>query len=130
MRREGHWVQLLGVTPGAGSRQEFIPFSVLDFLPLELSHGLLAGNCAGQRLKAEQFAVDRWVTIREFQRDPGATVQGMKEQFRPRIDAQLTNEAINAVVDSYADDWGCVYGDRWTRRYEERNTKLDCGCIA
>lgn len=109
-RRLDHWVQLLGIAPGAGAAPKFRPFSVLDFLALELSPGLLLGNCGGQRLQGPRYPVDRWVSLREFEGDPATIIHAMKEQFRPAIDSPLTHAAIDSVVSSATDDWGCMYG--------------------
>src|SRR5262245_17004779 len=69
-RRRDNWAQVLGVGAGGQGREEFAPFTSLELLPVEVVPGRIVGGCATTRLQSTRFPVDRWVSVREFQRDP------------------------------------------------------------
>lgn len=110
LRRTGIWVQILGINPGAGSLAEFIPYTSLDFLPLDLGTNRLLGGCATARFHSDRYDVDRWISVREFDRDPPGWFVRIAEQFAPPLLEPLTTDSVNRVLDAHTDDWPCVYG--------------------
>jgi hypothetical protein len=79
MRREGAWVQELGVDPSAFD-DRYVPAAALEYLHLPTEPPMIVGGVAVQRLQAERHPVDRWYSIREHDHDPSAIFERMREQ--------------------------------------------------